>query len=255
MKSKDLNFKTEQSLINQKNNFFIKGGIAKCIEYENRTFFKFIDLKGKDLIEFGCGIFPSSLGLKDNSMPRNYIASDTSKKIIKVAKLNDKRPKYKVINLEKKIINKKKYDLIVLKGVLHHIKRPEKVLIKLKSILKPKGIIIISEPNLSSIIGNFLKWSLEFFFKRNMEDSPYGQYDYNKISLSIKKANLKIYRKWYSSLLLLILTGDYGRIKIFPDNRYLFGVFIIFEEIINRLSSFFKISKFVNFKINLIVKN
>ena len=44
MKSKNLNLKTEQSLINQKNNFFIKGGIAKCIEYENRTFFKFFVL-------------------------------------------------------------------------------------------------------------------------------------------------------------------------------------------------------------------
>ena len=88
-----------------------------------------------------------------------------------------------------------------------------------------------------------------------MEESPYGQYDFNKISLSIKKANLKIYRKWYSSLFLLILTGDYGRIKIFPDNRYLFSVFIILEEIINHLSSFFKISKFINFKVNLIIKN
>ena len=234
MKNKNLNLKTEKTLIDQKTNFFIKGGVAKCIEYENRNFFRFINLKDKDLIEFGCGIFPSSLGLKNNYMPKNYIASDTSKKIIKVAKLYDNRPTYKVINLEKKIISRKKYDLIVLKGVLHHTKRPEKVLVKLKNILKPKGMIIISEPNLSSIVGNFLKWSLEFFFKKNMEDSPYGQYDFNRISLSIKKANLKIYRKWYSSLFLLILTGDYGRIKIFPDNRYLFSVFIQLSKIHNQ---------------------
>ena len=89
MKTKNLNLRTEQTLINQRRNFSIKGGIAKCIEYENRNFFKFIDLKGKDLIEFGCGIFPSSFGLRNNSMPKKYVASDTSKKILKVAKLND----------------------------------------------------------------------------------------------------------------------------------------------------------------------
>ena len=188
-------------------------------------------------------------------MPREYVASDTSNKILKVAKMNDNRPTYKVIDLEKNITISKKYDLIILKGVLHHLKKPEKVLAKLKNILKPNGMIIISEPNLSSVILNFLKWFLEFFFKKNMEDSPYGQYDYVKISQSIKKANLKIYHKWYSSLVLLILTGDYGRIKIFPDNRYLFGFFIFLEEIINRISTFFNISKFINFKINLIVKN
>ena len=255
MKTKNLNLRTEQTLINQRRNFSIKGGIAKCIEYENRNFFKFIDLKGKDLIEFGCGIFPSSFGLRNNSMPKKYVASDTSKKILKVAKLNDNRPTYKVIDLEKKIILNKKYDLIVLKGVLHHTKNPEKILIKLKDILKRNGLIIISEPNLSSIIGNFLKWFLEFFLKKNMEDSPYGQYDYLKISQSIEKANLKIYRRWYSSLFLLILSGDYGRIKIFPDNRYLFSILIFFEEVIYNILRFLKISKFINFKINLIIKS
>lgn len=255
MKNKNLNFKTEQTLINQRKNFLVKGGIAKCIEYENKNFFKLVDLKGKDLIEFGCGIFPSSFGLKKKYMPRKYVASDTSNKILKVAKMNDNRPTYKVIDLEKNITISKKYDLIILKGVLHHLKKPEKVLVKLKNILKPNGMIIISEPNLSSVIGNFLKWFLELFFKKNMEDSPYGQYDYVKISQSIKKANLKICHEWYSCLVLLILTGDYGRIKIFPDNRFLFSFFIFLEEIIYKISTLFNISKFINFKINLIVKN
>ena len=128
--------------------------------------FKLVNLKGKDLIEFGCGIFPSSFGLKKKCMPREYVASDTSNKILKVAKMNDNRPTYKVIDLEKNITISKKYDLIILKGVLHHLKKPEKVLAKLKNILKPNGMIIISEPNLSSVIGNFLKWFLEFFFKK-----------------------------------------------------------------------------------------
>ena len=254
-KNKNINIKTENTLMFQKKIFSNNGGIAKCIEYENRLFFGSVNLNGKDLIEFGCGVFPSCIGLNNELMPKSYIATDTSKKIINAAKTNDNRPIYKIIDLEKKIIDKKKYDIIVLKGVLHHTKKPEIILHKLKNILRPKGIIIISEPNLSSLIGNFLKWFLEFFFKKNLEDSPYGQYNFSKISKSIKKANLKIHRKWYTSLILLIFTGDYGRIKFLPDNRLLFSVLIIFESIFYKLFAFLKIDKFLNFKLNLIIKH
>ena len=137
---KDINLKTEISLLNQKDSFERNGGIAACIKYENNFFLKDINLKGKNLIEFGCGIFPSSFGIEKNKMPKKYIASDTSKKILKIAKINDDRLVYKLIDLEKKIKQSIKYDVIVLKGVLHHTKNPEDILIKLKRILKPNGI-------------------------------------------------------------------------------------------------------------------
>ena len=251
---KNLNKSTENTLLGQKKNFNINGGIADCIKYENRFFFKSVNLDHKDLIEFGCGVFPSSLGIEKNKMPRKYIATDTSRKIIKSAKMNDYRPIYKVCNLEKKISINKKFDIIVLKGVLHHVKKPELVLSRLKKILKPNGLIMISEPNLSSFIGNFLKWFLEFFFKISMEDSPYGQYDYRKISKSIKNAKYSIEKKWYSVLILLIFSGDYGRIKIFPDNKFLFNIFISIENVLFYLFDNVGLSKYINFKINLIIK-
>ena len=138
---------------------------------------------------------------------------------------------------------------------MHHTKNPENILKKLKNILKPKGVIIISEPNLSSIIGNFLKWFLEFFFKKNLEDSPYGQYNFEKISQSVKKANLKIHRKWYTSLIILVFTGDYGRIKLLPDNRLLFTILIFLENFFYFIFRFLKIDKFLYFKLNLIIKS
>ena len=58
-------------------------------------------------------------------MPKTYIATDTSKKIINNAKINDDRPIYKTYDLEKNFNIKKKFDFIVLKGVLHH-KNPER---------------------------------------------------------------------------------------------------------------------------------
>jgi 2-polyprenyl-3-methyl-5-hydroxy-6-metoxy-1,4-benzoquinol methylase len=251
--NKNLNSKTVNTLIYQKKRLRLDGGIAKCIEYENKFFFKSLNLKNKNLIEFGCGIFPSSIGLNKNEFPKKYVATDTSKKLIKIAKQNDNRPIYKTFNLEKNSL-KEKFDVIVLKGVLHHTKKPENVLIKLKKNLKPNGFLIINEPNLSSLLGNFLKWFLEFFFKKSMEDSPYGQYDFKKISHSVKKAKLKINKKWYSTLLLLILSGDYGRFKIFPDNKFLYSFIILLEKIFYYFFNFFKITKYLYFKVNLIIK-
>lgn len=250
---KNFNSKTESSLIYQKKNFNINGGIAKCIKYENQFFFRLLNLRNKDLIEFGCGIFPSSIGLDNNKFPKKYLATDTSEKLIKVANKNDSRPIYKIFDLEKNII-KKKFDIIVLKGVLHHTEKPENVLIKLKKNLKPNGFLIISEPNLSSILANFLKWFLGFFFNKSMEDSPYGQYNYKKISYSIKKAKLKVYNRWYSSLFLLIFSGDFGRIKIFPDNNFLFSFFIALESFFYNIFNFLRVTKYLYFKVNLIIK-
>jgi 2-polyprenyl-3-methyl-5-hydroxy-6-metoxy-1,4-benzoquinol methylase len=250
----NLNTSTEKTLLYQKKNFNAKSGIANCIKYENQFFFRSVNLKNKDLIEFGCGVFPSCIGIEKKMMPKQYIATDTSKKIINNAKLNDKRPIYKVCNLEKKISINKKFDIIVLKGVLHHVKYPELVLSRLKKILKPNGLIMISEPNLSSWIGNFLKWFLAFFFRISMEDSPYGQYDYKRLHKSIKISKFNIHRKWYSVFFLLILSGDYGRIKIFPDYKIIFNFFIVVENFFFYFFDILGLSKYINFKINLIIK-
>ena len=88
-----------------------------------------------------------------------------------------------------------------------------------------------------------------------MEDSPYGQYNFKKISQSIKKANLKIHQKWYTSLILMIFTGDYGRIKLLPDNRLLFSILIFLENFFYLIFKFLKIDKFLYFKLNLIIKS
>jgi len=132
MKNKDLNKKTEKTLLNQKKKFTKFSSIAKYIIYENNFLLNSIDLKNKDLIEFGCGIFPLSIGLKKYRSLKSYTASDVSLKIIKEAKENDNRPNYIICDLEQKIKLNKKFDIIVLKGVLHHTKKPRNILLKLK---------------------------------------------------------------------------------------------------------------------------
>jgi 2-polyprenyl-3-methyl-5-hydroxy-6-metoxy-1,4-benzoquinol methylase len=251
---KNINTKTENTLINQKNKFKIDGGIAECIKFENLNILSRIKIKKKKILELGCGVFPVSIGVANIDMPKYYLATDTSKKVLKAAKLNDNRPTYKFIDLEKEIKLKTKFDVIVLKGVIHHIKKPEIILKKIKIILKKNGCIVISEPNLSSIVANTLKWILIKFFKISMEDSPYGQYEIKKINKAIIRSGLRVSKKWYSGLLLIPLTGDYGRIKTLPDNKRLFIFLIFIEKVFYNIFKCLFLTKFLYFKVNLIVK-
>jgi 2-polyprenyl-3-methyl-5-hydroxy-6-metoxy-1,4-benzoquinol methylase len=257
-KIKNKNLKTIQTLSSQINGIDLKnGGIIECIKFENKKLLSKISLKNKDVIEFGCGVYPASLGLKDNNMPNKYIATDASKNLIFLAKKIDVRPTYKVLDLEKIKFsnNQKKFDVIILKGVLHHVEFPEKVLIKISKFLKENGCIIVSEPNLSSLIGNFLKWFLNFFFNTSMEDSPYGQLEQKKIRKAFSKANLFIVKEWYSSLIAFTLSGDFGRKKILPDNKILFKLIIFLEQIIsNTFHLFVYLARILFFKVNFMVK-
>lgn len=255
--NKNKNFKTVDTLLKQTNKINLFGGVAECIKFENRSFFSKINLKNKNVIEFGCGTFPASFGIENENMPNIYVACDVSQKLINVAKRVDSRPDYKVLDLEKKIASKhkNKFNVVILKGVLHHVKFPALVLKKVSRTLKKDGVIIVSEPNLSSVIGNLAKWFLSFFFKISMEDSPYGQLRQVKIKQSIRKSNMRIINEWYTSLIAFPLTGDYGRKPIIPDNRSLFKLLIFLEKIFSFvLNKFIFFAKISHFKVNFIIK-
>ena len=87
-----------------------------------------------------------------------------------------------------------------------------------------------------------------------MEDSPYGQYEIKKINKAIIRSGLRVSKKWYSGLLLIPLTGDYGRIKTLPDNKRLFIFLIFIEKVFYNIFKCLFLTKFLYFKVNLIVK-
>lgn len=250
---KNINLQTENSLKQQFHKTIKNKGILECIKYENINFLSKINTDNKKILELGCGIFPSSFGAFQNKKSIKFTASDCSNQIIELAKKIEKKNFYKRIDLEKKIKLDACFDVIILKGVIHHIKHPEKLFKQLKNYLSTNGILLICEPNLSSLIGNLLKWMLKKIFKRNLEDSPYGQYSFKKIEKSLKKSKFKIKRIWYSSLILLIVSGDYGRINFMPNNKYLYYFFIFLEKILYLFTSFLGVSKYLYFKLNLIV--
>ena len=225
-------------------------GLRIVAEEENLIFHSRSTMVGKRVLELGCGIYPASCGIKDEDMPmeKGYHATDFNQNLIKIAKKQDKRIKTSIIDLHKlnEINIQNKYDLIFLKGVLHHIKDFENVLNFCKKILNKDGYIIIAEPNLKSIPGNIMKFILKKIFNISFESSPYGQIPYNKLVKSIKNNNFKIIDEWYSRLIAFLLSGSLGRIKIIK-NKSIFKFAIKLDKILNYLFGKIKLSKYIFF--------
>jgi len=76
----------------------------------------------------------------------------------------------------------KKFDIIILKQVLHHIEDKEKALIKLKSMLKPEGIIFIMIPS-QNYQSNIIEYS---------ENDLLGRINYKEMHAHVKNTGLSI---------------------------------------------------------------
>ena len=104
------------------------------------------DIKNKSLLDVGSGlgIFPymiSKIGLKCTALDPSKVSCNHLKKNLKLKTLYGDFFKTKI---------KKKFDFITLNKVIEHVKRPEKMLLKAKSILKLNGVIYIEIPDIKA---------------------------------------------------------------------------------------------------------
>ena len=109
-----------------------------------------INLKGKTLLDVGCGG-----GILSESMAKegaHVTAIDQGEKVIKIAQLHKLESKldinYKQLNIEDFCIkNKGKFDVITCLEMLEHVPDPASIVKACKSLLKPNGHIFFSTIN------------------------------------------------------------------------------------------------------------
>ena len=120
---------------------------------------------------------------------------------VKGIELNEEAVKYAIdrygLDVEKVSIEdfqtSDSYDIIYLLNVLEHVESPKKVLTKCSSLLKPKGILVISIPNISGIeVKLFKKYAYTL-------QLPFHLYHFSKETIInyIKKTGLKITKIYY----------------------------------------------------------
>lgn len=110
-------------------------------------FAKFLPLKeggNRKVLEIGCSIGAFSKHLKQRGF--DVEAVDISKFIITRAQILQKDISFKVMDIEREIKIKKKYDYIFALEVLEHLQNPTKALANIKRLLNPNGVLIFSTP-------------------------------------------------------------------------------------------------------------
>jgi 2-polyprenyl-3-methyl-5-hydroxy-6-metoxy-1,4-benzoquinol methylase len=108
------------------------------------------------ILEIGCGTGFTARYIQNTYT--SYTGIDYSKKLIELAKENNQLKNTTFICKNIKEFNSsRKFDTIIMIGVLHHITEKEITLNKLKTLLNPDGKIIINEPKNSNPIIQLLR--------------------------------------------------------------------------------------------------
>jgi SAM-dependent methyltransferase len=100
-------------------------------------------------VDIGCGF--GRLIKSYSFRSKKIILVDPSSKLLKIARIEAKGKKYKFFHLKVENINKKirkrSCDLVIFVRVIHHIENLETALLKINSILKTRGYLILEFPN------------------------------------------------------------------------------------------------------------
>jgi len=160
----------------------------------NKEIFKNINIKNKNILDFGCGSNFNNIIKKYKSA--NYVF------LVDYFNHNFKNDKMEYLNYGgnlssiKKKVSKKKFDYIILSAVVEHLDYPEVTINFLKQFLKTQGKFVLTAPSIYS------KWLLEFMaFKlkiinAKMIEEHKRYYNFNEFKILAKKTNLRL-KKFY----------------------------------------------------------
>ncbi len=104
-----------------------------------------LDLTDKKIFDIGCGDGVYTQELNSKGKPRSILAIDPSIEAIKTAKKNNRHPErvsFRVGDIYS--LPRLKFDIAIVRGVIHHLYRPEKAICEISKIAKT---ILIIEPN------------------------------------------------------------------------------------------------------------
>jgi len=131
-----------------------KKRLKNIIQNYGKEFFN-----NKNILDIGGGINDFASLIKNRS---NIVSILDFKISVKAKKNSDKQYK---LNFENTRLKKSSYDIILLFHTLEHFLHPNKVLLKIKEILKPDGVLLVEVPNIEYYINNLFYYS---FFHQHL---------------------------------------------------------------------------------------
>ena len=171
----------------------------------------------KNLLDIGCGTGDFLLTCKNNGWNVVGVEPNSKAKNLADSKLNFNENTSVYSDLEK--LANHKFDVITLWHVLEHVPNLEDYILKLKSLLKPKGILVVAVPNYKSYDAIYYKqfWAafdvprhLWHFSKKSI------QLLFSDVKMNVVKIKPMLFDSFYVSLLSeTYKTGKSNFIKAF----------------------------------------
>ncbi len=101
----------------------------------------------KDILDYGCGVCSFYKYINSKYVDIIYIGTDISFSMINIGKKEFKNINLVVADGEILPFKNNSFDLIIGRGILHHLQNPEKGIKEISRVLKNNQQIIFSEPN------------------------------------------------------------------------------------------------------------
>ena len=189
--------------MNYFNLLFTNNSILRCLQIEEFNKFSF---KG-DCIEFGA----------NKKINRNFLQYNSKKYKITYSNLVNKNNNFLILNLEKKIKHKKKYDNLVIFNVLEHLANLDIPIENIYNLLKKRGRVLGSTPFIYRIHGapkDYSRYTKDYL-KKILKEKKFKQIEIYELgigpflaSFSLLRGYLKFVPIVYQILLFFVIITD-----------------------------------------------
>jgi SAM-dependent methyltransferase len=189
--------------MNYFNLLFSNNSILRCLQIDEFRKFSF---RG-DCIEFGA----------NKKINRNFLQYNSKKYKITYSNLINKNNNFLILNLEKKIKHKKKYDNVVIFNVLEHLANLDTPIENIYNLLKKRGRVIGSTPFIYRIHGapkDYSRYTKDYL-KKILKEKKFKQIEIYELgigpflaSFSLLRGYLKFVPIVYQTLLFLVIITD-----------------------------------------------
>jgi ubiquinone/menaquinone biosynthesis C-methylase UbiE len=147
-----------------------------------------IDLKGKAILDAGCGSGYGTSLILEEFAPTKLVAFDFMPEQIEIAKKRNLPVDFFVGDVTEMELEPSSFDAVFIFGILHHVPSWRKGLKEVARVLKPGGVFLVEEISTSNI---FFHFSNLVGFKHPKE----ARFTWPEFEEGIKAAGLKILEK------------------------------------------------------------